>query len=474
MKKKTSKLSDFYLLESDPKILDFRCKKTNLIVWPILRDEFFNLVISKLHYKSEYVTYNVKSNLLAKFVSLCKLIKLSLFLKNLFFNFKQKDILFVKTGFSEINIKNIIFNRNIDYFISLSKRKYITFSRSLRFFFFKKYFDNQTYFLSFNENNIHLFSRFNKKNYQVSKDITLYLSKKIKNIFNIKLNNKEIQRLTRYNLFRINAIEKKLNFYKELIKKIKPKLAIIECASYSENAILNYALHDSGVHIAEPQHGFISKSHTNYNFSSQIKNSKEYKLFLPDDYLSYGKYWSKNINAPFTKYDIGSPHHSANIIYSAKRIKKKNLLLVSDGININLLPNLAKKLFISLNKKYEIFIRPHPTENIQNYKNNKYSKYFKVDLEENVYKSLSDKEVVVAEISTVLFEALNIVPSIFIFRTNKSKHTMPSHPFNEVKNINELIKKINSNRIFDTKVELKKYFSENWKKNYYKYIKKFI
>ena len=137
MKKKNFKLSDFYLLESDPKILNFRCTKTNLIVWPILREEFFNLVISKLYYESEFINYNIKSNLLTKFVSLYKSIKFSLFIKYLFFNFKQKDILFFKTGYSEINIKNLIFNRNIDYFISLNKKNYITLSRSSRFYFFK-------------------------------------------------------------------------------------------------------------------------------------------------------------------------------------------------------------------------------------------------------------------------------------------------------------------------------------------------
>ena len=154
---------------------------------------FFNLVISKLYYESEFIDYNVTSNFLTKFSSLYKSIKFSLFIKNLFFNFKQKDILFFKTGHSEINIKNSIFNRNIDYFISLNKKNYITFSRSSRFSFFKKYYDDQTYFLSFNENNIHLLSKFNKKNYQVSNDITLYLSKKIKKIFNIKLNNKNFK-----------------------------------------------------------------------------------------------------------------------------------------------------------------------------------------------------------------------------------------------------------------------------------------
>ena len=474
MKKKTFKLSDFYLLEADLKILNFRCEKTNLIVWPILREEFFNLVISKLYYESEFINYNVKNNLLTKFVPLYRSIKFSLFLKNLFFNFKQKDILFFKTGYSEITIKNFIFDRNIDYFISLSKKNYVTFSRSSKFSFFKKYFDNQTYFLSFNENNIHLFSRFNKKNYKVSSDITLYLSKKIKDVFNIKLNNTEIQRLIKYNMFRINAIDKKLNFYKKLIKKIKPKLAIIECASYSQNAILNYALQDSGVRIAEPQHGNISEAHLNYNFSSQIKNSKEYRLFLPNDFLSYGKYWSKSINAPLTKYDVGSPHQSKNIIYKSKKFKRKKILLVSDGININLFPNLAKKIFIQLNKEYEIFIRPHPIENVQNYKNNKFSNYFKIDMEENVYKSLIDKEVVIAEMSTVLYDALNIVPKIFILRTKKSIFNVPNHPFEEVKNTEELINKIKNKKKFNTKVILKKYYNKNWKQNFKNYLKKII
>ena len=88
MKKKNFKLSDFYLLESDPKILDFRCSKTNLIVWPILREEFINLVISKLYYKSEFTNYNLRNNLFKKLISLFKLIKLSLFFKNLFFKIK--------------------------------------------------------------------------------------------------------------------------------------------------------------------------------------------------------------------------------------------------------------------------------------------------------------------------------------------------------------------------------------------------
>ena len=92
-------------------------------------------------------------------------------------------------------------------------------------------------------------------------------------------------------------------------------------------------------------------------------------------------------------------------------------------------------------------------------------------MEENVYKSLSDKEVIVAEMSTVLYEALNIVPKIFILRTKKSIFYVPKHPFTEVKNIDELIDKIKDNKKFNTKVTLKNIIIKIGK-NFKNYLKK--
>ena len=460
------------LLELDPKLLKFRCSETNLIIWPIIRDNLYSLVLSKLYFDNEIVNLNLKSNFFYKLITLYKLLRPSLFLKNLFYKFKNKDILYFKVGYPEENVNNKVFNKTIDYFIPFNQNNYITFSRSPKFSYFKNYFDNEIYYLNFNENIIYLLSKFSKKNKKVSNEITLYLIKKIKKIFNIKLNNREAQRLKDHNLLIINTIEKKLKFYRKIIKNIKPKLAIIENASYSENAILNYALHQLGVRVAEPQHGLISKSHLNYNYSTLIKNNKEYSFFLPDDFLSYGSYWSKKINASFTKQNIGSPHRSQNIIIKKKKIKNKKILLLSDGINLNLMPYFAKKLFFLTNKKYEIFIRPHPRENIEYYKYNQFSEYFKIDIEKNLYKSFLDKEVILSEQSTVLYEALNIVPKIFILRTKKSIFTIPNHPFNEVKNVEELVNKLKSTKTFYLKVKISNYFINNWKKNYINYLKK--
>ena len=475
MKNKKIKLSDFFLLEADSKILDYRCKKTNLIIWPILREDFFNLIISKLYYENEFIKYDVRNNLIKKLFSFIKIFKILQYFKNLLFRIKKKDILFVKTGDANVFLKNEFFDKNIDYFISIKKQNYITLSRSSNYSFFNKYYDNEMFFLSNSEKYIELVSMFKNSNFHVAKDLTFYLITKINKIFKIKFNKNEIERLIKLNFIKINSIEKKLNFYQKLVKKIKPKLAIIECASYSQNALLNYTLHKFGVVIGEPQHGLISKGHENYNFSNFIKNNKEYRQFLPNHFLFYGKAWKKKINANFKGYHIGNPHKSESRIRNSKKKKIKKILFVSDGINIKMISNLAKKTFLSLKGKYEVYIRPHPIEKIQiNKSNMDFYEDIKIDNEENVFKSLSDKEIVVGEMSTVLYESLGIVSKVFILRTKKSEFVLPSHPFKEIRNIKNLIKEINLNKKNNLRIDLKDYFEKNWEKNYKKYLNKHI
>ena len=156
------------LLELDPKLLKFRCSETNLIIWPIIRDNLYSLVLSKLYFDNEIVNLNLKSNFFYKLITLYKLLRPSLFLKNLFYKFKNKDILYFKVGYPEENVNNKVFNKTIDYFIPFNQNNYITFSRSPKFSYFKNYFDIEIYYLNFNENIIYLLSKFSKKNKKVS------------------------------------------------------------------------------------------------------------------------------------------------------------------------------------------------------------------------------------------------------------------------------------------------------------------
>jgi hypothetical protein len=74
--------------------------------------------------------------------------------------------------------------------------------------------------------------------------------------------------------------------------------------------------------------------------------------------------------------------------------------------------------------------------------------------------------------STVLYEALNIVPTIFMLRSSRSKFNIPNHPFQEINNLDQLIKKIKDNK--NKKKKLDTLFEDNWKTNFQKYLKKTI
>ena len=51
-----------------------------------------------------------------------------------------------------------------------------------------------------------------------------------------------------------------------------------------------------------------------------------------------------------------------------------------------MLMHYSQKMYSSLKKKYEIFIRPHPIERDRLKKKLKFYKHIKIDIEENIYK----------------------------------------------------------------------------------------
>ena len=107
-------------IESNKKLLSFRCNETNILIWPILRSNFLNLLQSKLFYK-EWLNYEKNDSIIIKIIR--KLVKLFYlftninFYKNLIFKIGKNKILFVKSGYGNIKRKDIIFDRNIDPYL---------------------------------------------------------------------------------------------------------------------------------------------------------------------------------------------------------------------------------------------------------------------------------------------------------------------------------------------------------------------
>ena len=50
-------------IENHRDILEFRCLNINILFWPLLRDNIFNLLLLKLFYKN-WINYNLEKNYL--------------------------------------------------------------------------------------------------------------------------------------------------------------------------------------------------------------------------------------------------------------------------------------------------------------------------------------------------------------------------------------------------------------------------
>lgn len=458
-------------IENHIDILKFRCSNTNILIWPILRDNFFRLLLSKFFY-GNWINYNLNKNyfyaIINKFFFLKKVIFIINLILNQSFKLKKSKILFQKSTYNEYK-----FNRIIDHFIKINNKDYFTFSKSLNKPFYGKTFDKNIYYLQLKLKIINFFCIVKKKDLFIARKLTLLLVNRIKKILGIKLTKKELEKLIKINSIQISEINNEFNLINKLVKKISPKVAIVEEASYSHNAILNYILHKHGVRVAEPQHGFISNGHLNYNYSKLIRANKEYKLYLPDDFLGYGKWWNSQINLKTKKYNIGNPNYKYPKSLEFKEIiKRKKILFISDGLDTEKYINLANNLFILIKKdNYDIYIRPHPIECSSSWVNDKkILQNIKVDTEKNIYKSLKDTRCIISEMSTTLYEAINRVPQIFLWKTSKSYFVIKKHPFNSFTTLENLAYKIINKEKFNIKLTANNFWEKNWKRNYLKYL----
>lgn len=94
-------------------------------------------------------------------------------------------------------------------------------------------------------------------------------------------------------------------FLKILLKKVSPKVVIVNCASYGNNAaIICYVAKSLGIKVIEPQHGVTYKS-PGYVTSDVIANSEEYQKYLPDVLFTFGDYWKVFVKWNYEKVSVG-------------------------------------------------------------------------------------------------------------------------------------------------------------------------
>lgn len=469
-------LKDYLIVENDSEIFNFRFEFNDILIWPFIRYILYktllfrdNIISSSNESRKNYNFYDNLSYIKNTIIN-CPYKK----------NLKKYDILMFCSGVANIKRGNNYFNRISDYFALLYKDKTLLIENSVE----RKYrsprcFSNICYhdFIFLSAYIQSKFIKINGKDVITIENLLKYLKQRLSN----KLKKSDLD-VIKSSLFHIS---KRLSIYhylyNKLFDKFNPKIIFLENASYGARSYILKWAKERDILTAELQHGCISKNVPAYNYSDIILNSDVYRKYLPDYYLTYGKYWNELVNIPVKKVIIGNPNYSEYVkeIKFSKQIKNKNKILI---ISQYTMADIFKKITIELaslidKKKYKILFRPHPTE--LSIAKEKYSEFcgidaIELDTKTDLYPSLLDVDFVVGAYSTALFEAIGICKSIFAIEHPLTSLNVPKGIIKRFSNVEELIKLIQDHNLKDNKVNKDYIWAPNWENNYRKFINEIL
>lgn len=235
--------------------------------------------------------------------------------------------------------------------------------------------------------------------------------------------------------------------YQSIYKKIGARLLIKEQGCYGgpDNASAILAARHLGIQTAEYQHGSISTGHYAYNYAPAIFTHQAYRQTLPEHLLLYGSWWGEQVNAPINRQVIGNPHRSETIGVPAESVSQgRQILVLGDGIETALYLALCERLVALLGDDARVVFRPHPLEraNVWSQHPNGFSGKVRIDTHQDLYSSFKNAGAEVSEVSTGLFEAIDIVPKVFIWDTPKARFAYPIFPFQCFSDADELARLI--------------------------------
>jgi len=273
----------------------------------------------------------------------------------------------------------------------------------------------------------------------------------------------------------LNSLSKQYRVYRylvpALVKAKRIKAVVLEDASYgAANALLMKLFLRCGVMTIEHQHGLVAKNHPAYNYPCDVVGRRnQYYKYLPQYYMVFGEYWSRRIETPSNKIIWGFPYLSKKADV-AKSTMKNIILIVSDGIDPQLVLGICKRLLLNDIKGRRIVLKLHPGEvplmqerygELLTYKNIEIKTY------ESVYDLLAETEYVVGVISTVMIEAFAFGLKPYVYKTEYSSEIFEGVEFNYFESIKELDKIFTEkNNMLREDIDLTYYWAVNSQARY--------
>lgn len=207
--------------------------------------------------------------------------------------------------------------------------------------------------------------------------------------------------------------------FERMLDHARPSTILMEDASYGERGSLIAAMKDRGIHVVEPQHGWIGPSHAAYNFGAAM-SEKSMAAQLPDEILTFGPFWAEGLRHPATLTTIGKPHLERAAASAAPFERRPRAFLVASSIAD---PDETASFVLALRDAladWTVLFRPHPSERgslALRYPSLISADRVGIDMAGDLYTTLASVRGVAGTASTVLFEAARFDVHVFVRRS---------------------------------------------------------
>ncbi|QEE16023.1 hypothetical protein DSAG12_01851 [Promethearchaeum syntrophicum] len=237
------------------------------------------------------------------------------------------------------------------------------------------------------------------------------VNERINQDFNIKINFiKEVKKKIKFRYSYNKVLEKLIDFY-------QPKLIIYVFNNIQVLMLMNEMCKKKGIPTIEFQHGAINPIQLAYNFPKNVKPD-----VLPDYFFTFGKYWEEVLQLPFPKSNIktvGFPYFEHEFNKYQNQNKQNKILFISSPTIGFELCKFAKE-FVDITDK-RIYIKLHPKEYKRwkkEYNINMNPKIIVIDNDEEfpLYKLFSEAKTIIGVNSTAIFESMMFNKPIFIIK----------------------------------------------------------
>ncbi len=464
-------LAQLIEIENDPTLLEFRCPRSGVLLWPLVRNQFLRQLISDLYYQ--------QAPLVAAVPAVPRRQALGALGRVLGHNLQQGrmrgEVLVVGTGAGHFQREGRWFNRITDYLAQQSPASTVSVEGVVDWHVpHPRWNQRVLYWLPW-QGAITVAGRLltRESHLAAARELLEFARQRASQLLGLTIADSNMDMLVGMLARKLARLPVMQFAYRRLLERVQPRLVLLEQACYGDFAPFNQVAREMGIRVAEPQHGMVSGGHDAYCYAPVLRESEAYRACLPHDFLGYGAWWNSQINVPVQKWVIGNPHYSEQRRSMAfAETAQTDILLLGDGIEFSLYLALAQELAQLLRGRYRIVLRPHPLERAEvsvRFPDGRAGEVL-IDPNRDIYSSFASAHAVVGEVSTGLFEAQGIAGRVLLWETDKARFSYPQHPFKGFADAQALVDALGEPSRERTGVLAEEIWAPDWVGNYRQYL----